>query len=154
MLHCDIISCYAGYWTMKREHDSMVHAPRNGIIDRPPCTYIPCLFHIHPHDGPSLHCLPVVNLWGKRFKLHNKNMSLLTIDHSCKIFFWYLPNWTSTDLWCVVQGVSHWNEQSNLALTGIRIDNFIDIMCSANAWGYDILIFITIFQKSNIGWPQ
>ena len=26
----------------------------------------------------------------------------LTIDHSCKIFFWYLPNWTSTDLWCVV----------------------------------------------------
>ena len=25
-----------------------------------------------------------------------------TIDHSCKIFFWYLPNWTSTDLWCVV----------------------------------------------------
>ena len=23
-------------------------------------------------------------------------------DHSCKIFFWYLPNWTSTDLWCVV----------------------------------------------------
>ena len=26
----------------------------------------------------------------------------LTIDHSCKIFFWYLPNWTSTNLWCVV----------------------------------------------------
>ena len=26
----------------------------------------------------------------------------LTIDHSCKIFFWYLPNWTFTDLWCVV----------------------------------------------------
>ena len=26
----------------------------------------------------------------------------LTIDHSCKIFFWYLPNWTSTDLWYVV----------------------------------------------------
>ena len=26
----------------------------------------------------------------------------LTIDHSCKIIFWYLPNWTSTDLWCVV----------------------------------------------------
>ena len=27
----------------------------------------------------------------------------LTIDHSCKIFFfWYLPNWTSTDLWFVV----------------------------------------------------
>ena len=54
----------------------------------------------------------------------------------------------------VVQGVSHWNEQSNLALTGIKIDNFIDIMCSTNAWGYDILTFVTIFQKSNIGWPQ
>ena len=26
----------------------------------------------------------------------------LTIDHSCKIFFWYLPNWTSTNLRCVV----------------------------------------------------
>ena len=26
----------------------------------------------------------------------------LTIDHSFKIFFWYLPNWTSTDLWYVV----------------------------------------------------
>ena len=25
-----------------------------------------------------------------------------TIDPSCKVFFWYLPNWTSTNLWCVV----------------------------------------------------
>ena len=25
----------------------------------------------------------------------------MTIGHSCKIFFWYLPNWTSTNLWCV-----------------------------------------------------
>ena len=31
----------------------------------------------------------------------------LTIDHSCKIFFWYLPNWTSTDLWCVVLYVTY-----------------------------------------------
>ena len=28
------------------------------------------------------------------------------------------------------------------------------MMCSINAWGYDILIFATSFQKSNIGWPQ
>ena len=47
-----------------------------------------------------------------------------------------------------IQGVSYWNEQSNLALTGVRIDNFIDLMCSVNAWGYDILIFATSFQKS------
>ena len=26
----------------------------------------------------------------------------MTVDHSCKIFPWYLPNWTSTDIWCVV----------------------------------------------------
>ena len=31
----------------------------------------------------------------------------LTMDHSCKIFFWYLPNWTSTDLWCVVLYVKY-----------------------------------------------
>ena len=30
----------------------------------------------------------------------------LTIDHPYKIFFWYLPNWTSTDLWCVVSSGS------------------------------------------------
>ena len=46
------------------------------------------------------------------------------------------------------------NVFSNLALTGIRIDNFMVIMCSINAWGCDILIFATIFPKSNIGWPQ
>ena len=31
----------------------------------------------------------------------------LTIDHSCKIFFWYLPSWTSTNLWCVVLYVTY-----------------------------------------------
>ena len=31
----------------------------------------------------------------------------LTMDHSCKIFFWYLPNWTSTNLWCVVLYVTY-----------------------------------------------
>ena len=39
-------------------------------------------------------------------------------------------------------------------VTGVRIDNFIDIMCSINARDYDISIFSTSFQKSNIGWPQ
>ena len=30
----------------------------------------------------------------------------------------------------------------------------MDKMCSLNAWGYDILIFATSFQKSSKGWPQ
>ena len=29
-----------------------------------------------------------------------------TIDHSCQTFFWYLPNWTFADLWCVVLYIS------------------------------------------------
>ena len=49
-----------------------------------------------------------MNLWGKRFKLpwltHER---FLTIDHSCKIFFWYLTNWTSTSLWFVVLNVTY-----------------------------------------------
>jgi hypothetical protein len=50
----------------------------------------------------------VVNVWGKRFKLPQlTHVRFLTIDHSCKIFFWYLPNWTSTDLWCVVLYVAY-----------------------------------------------
>ena len=59
--------------------------------------------------GEKINCknaatrLPVVNVWGKRFKLPQLTHAIfLTIDHSCKIFFWYLPNWTSTNLWCVV----------------------------------------------------
>ena len=67
---------------------------------------------------PNLHCklgrsllyakLSVVNVWGKRFKLPQlTHESFLAIDNSCKIFFWYLPNWTSTDLWCVVLYVTH-----------------------------------------------
>ena len=52
--------------------------------------------------------LTVVNVWGKRFKLPQlTHEGFLTIDPSCKIFFWYLPNWTSTDLWCVVLYVAY-----------------------------------------------
>ena len=53
-------------------------------------------------------CMAVVNVWGKRFKLPQlTHESFLTIDPSRKIFFWYLPNWTSTDLWCVVLYVTY-----------------------------------------------
>ena len=52
--------------------------------------------------------LLVVNVWEKRFKLPQlTHESFLTLHHSCKIFFWYLPNWTSTDLWCVVLYVAY-----------------------------------------------
>ena len=51
----------------------------------------------------SVQNLTVVKLWGKTFQAAQlTHERFLTIDHSCKIFFWYLPNWTSTDLWCVV----------------------------------------------------
>ena len=50
----------------------------------------------------------LVNVWGKRFRVPQlTHESFLTIDHSCKIFFWYLSNWTSTDLWCVVLYVTY-----------------------------------------------
>ena len=49
-----------------------------------------------------------MNLWGKRFKLPQlTHESFLTLHHSCKIFSWYLPNWASTDLWCVVLYVAY-----------------------------------------------
>ena len=49
-----------------------------------------------------------MNVWEKRFKLPQlTHESFLAIDHSCKIFFWYLPNWTSTNLWCVVLYVTY-----------------------------------------------
>ena len=56
----------------------------------------------------KLNNLALVNVWGKRFKLPQlTHESFLTIDPSCKIFFWYLPNWTSTNLWCVVLYVTY-----------------------------------------------
>ena len=56
----------------------------------------------------KLNNLALVNVWGKRFKLPQlTHESFLTIDDSCKIFFWYLPNWTSTNLWCVVMYVTY-----------------------------------------------
>ena len=61
-------------------------------------SFFPCL----------VYCLALVNVWGKRFKLPQlTHESFLTLHHSCKIFFWYLPNWTSTDLWCVVLYVAY-----------------------------------------------
>ena len=59
------------------------------------------------HSGNNIY-IALVNVWGKRFKLPQlTHESFLTLHHSCKIFFWYLPNWTSTDLWCVVLYVAY-----------------------------------------------
>ena len=63
------------------------------------------------------HCMykTLVNVWGKRFKLPwLTHESFLIIDHSCKIFFWYLPNWTSTDLWRVVLYVTYSTKHQRL----------------------------------------
>ena len=58
------------------------------------------LFYISEKCWGFSDYLLVVNVWRKRFKLPQlTHESFLAIDHSCKIFFWYLPNWTSTDLW-------------------------------------------------------
>ena len=54
-----------------------------------------------PRLGPSKS--PGSEFMGKTFQAAQlTHERFLTIDHSCKIFFWYLPNWTSTNLWCVV----------------------------------------------------
>ena len=52
---------------------------------------------------------PAINKFmGKRFQAAQlTHERFLTIGHSCKIFFWYLPNWTSTDLCCVVLYVTY-----------------------------------------------
>ena len=53
-----------------------------------------------PHGPPSSEFM------GKTFQAAQlTHERFLTIDHSCKIFFWDLPNWTSTDPWCVVTSV-------------------------------------------------
>ena len=70
-------------------------------------------FRMDSHQGNLLRGIvnwsDVANKFtGKTFQAaqltHEK---FLTLDHSCEIFFWYLPNWTSTDLWCVVLYVTY-----------------------------------------------
>ena len=78
-----------------------------------------CLTNEPSLPRPSLRCISLylVNVWGKRFKLPQlTHESFLTLHHSCKIFFWYLPNWTSTDLWCVVLYVVYSTTHQRLAV--------------------------------------
>ena len=78
----------------------------------------------------NLERLEVVNVWGKRFKLPQlTHESLLTTDHSCKLFFWYLPNWTSTDLWFVVLYITF--SRSGLWL---KISHVLDSCASWNVF--------------------
>ena len=67
----------------------------------------------------------------------------LTIDHSCKMFFWYLPNWTSTDLWCIVLYVTYntthqrsvevqfGRYQKNILQQGSMVKNLSCVSCAA-----------------------
>ena len=67
----------------------------------------------------------------------------LTPDHSCKIFFWYLPNGTSTDLWCVVLyatystthqrsvGVQFGRYQKNILQEWSMVKNLSCVSCAA-----------------------
>ena len=83
---------------LQQNHNSSL--PPDGVLFMCPILYRPIAkgtLYWYYND------MVVVNVWGKRFKLPQlTHESFLTIDHSCKIFFWYLPNWTSTNLWCVV----------------------------------------------------
>ena len=68
----------------------------------------------------------------------------LTIDHSCKIFFWYLPNWTSTNLCCVVQYITYsladilqeWSMVKNLSCVSCAAWNIFPI--NSLRWGFAI----------------
>ena len=94
------------------------------------------------HSGNNIY-IALVNVWGKRFKLPQlTHKSFLTIDHSCKISFWYLPNWTFTNLW-YVQGVSYWNVLFELALRGRRTNNVVELLCLVASGGVDIWVSYT-----------
>ena len=41
-----------------------------------------------------------------------------------------------------------------MALRGSRMENFDEIWCLVASGGYDFCVSSTIFQKSNIDWPQ
>ena len=56
----------------------------------------------------------------------------LTIDHSCKIFFWYLPNWTSTDLWCVVLYVTY--STTHQRSLEVQFGRCQKIFCRSDLW--------------------
>ena len=102
-----------------------------------------------------------MNVWGKRFKLPQlKHESFLIIDHSCKIFLWYLPNWTSTDLWCVVLYVTYSTThqrlvevqfgryQKNVLQEWSMVKNLSCVSLSSKELDYFLNIFIAIFFKN------
>ena len=70
------------------------------------CVRSPCMFDLYfydwKHQTHLCHLSHSSEVMGKTFQAAQlSHERFLTIVHSCKIFFWYLPNWTSTDLWCV-----------------------------------------------------
>ena len=101
--------------------------------------------------------LLVVNVWGKRFKLPQlTHERFFTIDHPCKIFFWYLPNWTSTDLWCVVLYVTY--STTHQRSVEVQFGRYQKIFCRRDLWSKiycvlvaDIFPILGRFFVNNVG---
>ena len=107
---------------------------------------------------------PVVSeFMGKMFQAAQlTDERFLTIDHSCKIFFWYLPNWTSTDLWCVVLFVTYSTThqrlvevqfgryQKNILQEWSMVKNLSCVSCTAwNVFPINSLISATTYHASH-----
>ena len=58
----------------------------------------------------------------------------LTIDHSCKIFFWYLPNWTSNDLWFVVLYVTYSTTHQRSVEVQFGVWQISKTFCRSDLW--------------------
>ena len=79
----------------------------------------------------------------------------LTIDHSCKIFFFNI--WTSMDLWCLVLYTDGWNDWGDWVLTVYH--PHWDFLCSDRSnlelmrwWILVIVNFVGINSDKNTNW--
>ena len=96
------------------------HSPKNKS-----CSKIP------KEKNKSLHRL--IEFMGKTFQAAQLTQErFLTIDHSCKIFFWYLPNWTSTNLWCVVLYVTY--STTHQRSMEAQFGRYQKIFCRSDLW--------------------
>ena len=91
------------------------------------------------------YCQPATSeFMGKTFQAAQlTHERYLTIDHTWKILFWYLPNWTSTNLWSVVLYVTYSTThqrlvevqfgryQKNILLEWSMVKNLSCVSCAA-----------------------
>ena len=77
--------------------------------------------------------LTVGEFMGKTFQAAQlTHERFLTIDNSCKMFFWYLPNWTSTNLWCVVLYVKH--SSTHQRSVEVQFGRYQKMFCRSDLW--------------------